>query len=223
MEGKGLNVASVFYTRCPAGANDAITEVGKVGNIILQFRSAGVNKLFFYDSELAALFVIANAAEAQGWRPTYYVSTLANTAVSGTQIPDAQAANVVGIGWSPASDVLKAQWPPLNPAGQACLDRLAGQGVVPQTPLDQINAMVTCDSFTLLVEAVDAAGGRVDGPSVAAAIEAMGTSHQSAYTYDGTTHFGPGRHAGVANAYPYGWDRGCSCFRYTGGGPIPVP
>ena len=68
----------------------------------------------------------------------------------------------------------------------------------------------------------DAAGGRVDGPSVAAAIRAMGTKHQSAYAYDGTTSYGPTRQSGIASAYPFKYDGGCSCFKYSGG-RIPVP
>lgn len=222
MKSKGLNVASVFYTRCPAGANDAITEVGKIGNLILQFRSAGVNKLYFHDSETACIFIIANAAEAQGWRPTYYVSTLANMAVTGTQIPKAQAANVVGIGWSPASDVQKAQWPAPNPAAARCLAELKAEGVVPQTPLDHINAFFTCDTLSLLAEAVDAAGGRIDAPSVAAAIRGLGTKHQSAYAYDGTSSYKADKSEGIASAYPFKWDTGCACFKY-GGAKVAVP
>jgi ABC-type branched-subunit amino acid transport system substrate-binding protein len=214
---KGLDVASVFFTGCPAGAADTVTEVGKIGNLILQFRSAGVNKLYFHDSELAALFIIANAAEAQGWRPAYFVSTEANTAVSGAQIPAAQRANVSGIGWSPASDVQKAQWPAPNPAATRCLATLKGEGVVPQTPLDVINSLLACDAIDLFADAASATGGRVDGPSIAAAIHAMGTSHPLAYSYDGTSNWSGSRQTGIASAYPYRYDGGCSCFRYAGG------
>jgi ABC-type branched-subunit amino acid transport system substrate-binding protein len=214
---KGLNVASVFYTRCPQGASDAITEVGKIGNVLLQFRSAGVNKVYFHAAELAALFIMANAAEAQGYRPTYFVSSLANTAVSGTQIPAEQKPNVLGIGWSPASDVQKAQWPAPNPAAASCLVGLRAEGITPQTPLDNINAFIMCDTMSLFVAAADAAGGRVDGPSIAAAIRGIGTKQQNAYSYDGTSHYGPGRQSGIASAYPYGWNAGCACYRYSGG------
>jgi hypothetical protein len=82
---KGLTIASVQQLGCARGEGDAASEAGQAGNAVLQYRTARVDRLMFDAvSEGPALFVLANAAESQGWHPMYIVSSLANAAVIGT-------------------------------------------------------------------------------------------------------------------------------------------
>ena len=214
IEAKGITVASVFQTGCPHGAGDVTTEVSKIGNLILQFRTAKVDTLIFHNSDLAALFIIANAAEPQGYRPSYIVSSMAQLQTVIPQIPPAQRANVHGFGWIAANDVARSAFPPLPPAAARCLALLKAGGVNPSTSIDYAKSFYFCDAVFLFEEAVDAAGGHTDGPSVTAAIEAMGTRHPSAITLDGTSDFGPGRHEGVTMARRFDYRADCQCVTY---------
>jgi ABC-type branched-subunit amino acid transport system substrate-binding protein len=214
IESRGITVASVFMTGCPHGAGDVTTEVSKIGNLILQFRSAKVDTLLFHNSDLAALFIIANAAEPQGYRPTYIVSSMAQLQTVGPQIPPTQRVNVHGFGWIPANDVPRSSFPPFPPAASRCLSVLKAGGVSPSTSIDFSKSFYFCDALFLFAEAVDATGGRTDGPSVAAAIEAMGDRHASAVSLDGTSRFGKGRHEGIVSARRIDYRTDCQCFAY---------
>ena len=220
---KGIPIATVFQLGCPHGSGDAAAEVGKVGNLVLQLRAAGVDRIIFHaGSEGPAVFVVANAAEPQGYHPLYIVTSLAQTSVLGDQIPAAQRANVHGFGWMPLNDTKRPQWPVLPPAATRCLDLLKKGGITPSTPVDYQTALFTCDAVFLLQEAVAASGGRTDGPSVAAAIEAIGRTHQSALTIDGRSSFGAGHHDGPTTARPFDYQAGCACFAYRATTTTPI-
>lgn len=218
IESKGVPIASVFQLGCPRGAADAAAEVGRVGNLVLQMRTNGVDVMMFHaESEGPALFAIANAAEPQGYRPTYIVSSLAQTAVTAEQVPAAQRPNVHGWGWMPLNDTKRPQWPALAPAASRCLALLKKGGIAPSTSVDYAGALFTCDAVFLFEEAMQATGGRTDGPSIAAAIEAMGTKHASALTLDGSSSFGPGHHDAPTTARQFDYQAGCACFVYRAG------
>jgi ABC-type branched-subunit amino acid transport system substrate-binding protein len=215
IERKGIPIATVFALGCPRGSGDAAGEVGRIGSLVLALRSANVDTVLLHAaSEGPALFVAANAMEPQGYRPIFLVSSLAQTAVTGDQMPPAQRANVHGWGWMPLNDLKRPQWPALPPAASRCLTMLKKGGIVPNTSVDYASALFTCDSVFLFEEAIAITGGRTDGPSIAAAIESMGTKHQSALSFDGGSSFGPGRHDGPTTVRPFFYDGGCSCFRY---------
>jgi hypothetical protein len=215
IEGKGIPIATVFQLGCPRGSGDAAAEVGRVGNLVLQLRSANVDRVLFHaQSEGPAVFVVANAAEPQGYRPVYLVSSLAQTAVLGDQIPPAQRANVHGFGWMPLNDTKRPQWPAVTPAAARCLDLLKKGGIVPSTPVDFASAFFTCDAVFLFQEAFERTGGRTDGPSIAAAVEAIGSGHASVLTLDGRSRFGPGQHDGPVTARRFDYQPSCACFAY---------
>jgi hypothetical protein len=66
IESKGLTIASTFEFGCPRGQAEAAAVAGQAGNLVLQFRAAGVDRVMFNAvSEGPALLVLANAAEAQ--------------------------------------------------------------------------------------------------------------------------------------------------------------
>jgi hypothetical protein len=217
IESKGIPIATVFQLGCPRGSADAASEVGRVGNLLLQLRSANVDRVLFHSvSEGPFVFVVANAAEPQGYRPVYIVSSIAQTAVIGDQMPPAQRANVHGFGWMPLNDAKRPQWPTLTPAAARCLDLLKKGGIVPTTPVDYAAALFSCDAVFLFQEAFAATGGRTDGPAIAAAIEVIGSRHASALTLDGRSMFGPGQHDAPVTARRFGYQSSCSCFAYRG-------
>jgi hypothetical protein len=131
-------------------------------------------------------------------------------------MPAAQEANVHGFGWLPIADVGVGQAGPLNASQQRCLALYRSEGIVPRQYSDSFTMYTFCDAMFLYERALKATGGRSDGPSVAAAIERLGTTDTSVTTLGGLATFGPGRHDAPVMARPWGWDTSCGCFKYQG-------
>lgn len=221
MESKGLNIVSTFEVGCAYGSGDAGAEAGRAGNLVLQFRSAGVDTVLFMSvSEGPPLFVFANAAESQGYRPTYVVSSLAGTAILGDQIPVEQAKNVHGFGWLPSNDVKPTHYPPLTANAQRCISLLESKNIELAAPADYLYAFNTCEALFVYEEALRATGGVSDGRSVVAAIEGLGSSFNSAMNLDGRSVYGRLRHDAPALARSFTFDAACSCFKF---GTLDVP
>jgi len=215
IQAKGLNIVSTFELGCAHGAGDVSSEAGQAGNLVLQFRTAGVDRvLFMAVSEGPPTFILANAAEAQGWHPLYVVSSLANAAVLAGQIPPDQAANVHGYGWLPMQDVSPAQWPGTTATQQRCTAILKSKGINPSSATDYSYAFNVCDALFVYELALKATGGRTDGPAIGAAIEALGSSYVSAMNLAGRSTFSRAEHDAPSLARYFAWDGGCSCYTY---------
>jgi hypothetical protein len=158
--------------------------------------------------------VLASAAEAQNWHPWYVVSSLANAAVLGGQIPPDQAANIKGYGWMPAQDVNPPQWPGTNATQQRCINLLKSKGIVLKAATDYLYAFNLCDAFFIYDLALKASHGTTSGPGVVAAVEGLGTSYLSALNLEGRDSFSRTQHDAPSVARFFAWDTGCSCFTY---------
>ena len=215
IQSKGLTIASVFAVGCAHGAGDAAAIAGQAGNLVLQFRTAGVDRVMADAvSEGPGVLVLASAAEAQNWHPWYVVSSLANAAVLGGQIPPDQAANIKGYGWMPAEDVNPPQWPSTNATQQRCINLLKSKGITLKAATDYLYAFNLCDSFFIYDLALKATHGNTSGPAVVAAVEALGTSYLSALNLEGKDTFSHSQHDAPSLARFFAWDTGCSCFTY---------
>ena len=215
LKAKGITVASTAQIGCANGAGDAGAEAGRVGNVILQFRADGVDTIMANAvSEGPGVLIFANAAEAQGWRPKYVVTSLANAAVLQGQIPNNQAANVHGYGWLPSQDVSPAGWPANPPAAERCLSLVKAKGVQLQAAADFAYAFNACEALFLYERALEATGNRTDGPAIAAAVQALGGDYSGVMTLEGRLAFSRTQRDGPALARYFAWDGGCSCFTY---------
>ena len=223
MDKKGLTVASIFEVGCPGGSGEAGAEAGRVGGLVLQFRAANVDTVMFMTvSEGPALLILSSAAEAQGYRPRYVVSSLANTSVLANQIPAQQAANVQGYGWLPVQDVKPAFWPSVPAAAARCVNMLKAKNINPTAPADFAFAFSACEGLFAYERALKANQGRSDGPSVIAAVEGFGTTFASALNLDGRSSFSGRRHDGPSQARHFAWTASCSCFTYRST-TVPIP
>jgi hypothetical protein len=212
---KGLTIASVFQFGCPRGSGDAAAAAGQAGNLILQFRAANVDTVMLDAvSEGPALLILANAAESQNWHPKYVVSSLANAAVLGGQMPPAQAANVHGFGWLPPQDVNPPQWPSRTTAQDRCVAMVTSKGIKLQSAADFSFAFNLCEALFLYEKALTTTRGHTDGKLVASAIEGVGPNFISALNLDGRSMYSPSQHDAPSLARYFAWDTGCSCFTY---------
>jgi hypothetical protein len=106
------------------------------------------------------------------------------------------------------------QWPGQNDAQRRCVALLRKKGINPSSAADFSFAFNICDSFFLYDLAVRANGGRTDGPGVARAIQAMGSSYLSVENLDGRAVFSPDQPDAPSLARYFAWTTACSCFTY---------
>lgn len=220
---KGLTIASTIDVGCAHGSGDAAAAAGQAGNLVLQFRTAQVDRVVAMSvSEGPGVLIIANAAEAQRWHPIYIVSSLANASTLAGQIPPAQAANIHGYGWMPVQDANPPQWPPFGAPHKRCLDFVRKKGVTPTSAADFAFVFNVCDALLLYESALLKQGGRNDGASVRAALESLGTQYASPLILDTRTTYTVQQHDAPSHARYFNWERSCSCFMYRSA-TVPIP
>jgi hypothetical protein len=216
----GLNVAAKSVLSCPDGAADASTVVQQLNNAVLQFRSAGVDRVFV---EGIPFIFFANTAEGQGWAPGYLLtSATGGAALEANPVPERQLENIYASGWLPHMDVSPTKQPAKTAPQQRCLDLLKGKGVIPEQYNDFHSAYTTCDAMFLYERALKATRGNATPSLVTKAIESLGTAYAGATSHNGKTGFGPDDHDAASTYRPWTWKRDCDCFFYTGG-PRPLP
>ena len=188
----------------------------QANNAIVRFRSRGVNRVLFVPTSAVMPLLFFAAAEAQSYRPQYSLTSYDNPAFQNDNVPTAaQFDGAVGFGWLPAGDVAWEQQPQLWPAAQQCLD-ITQQA----TPTGNGSVRRFCDGLFFLKFLLDR-GAEPTTAGLRAAVDSLGSSYQSAWTF--ATSFGPTRHDGAAVGRLLTYDRaGCQCFVFSGG-DIPIP
>jgi hypothetical protein len=212
-------VAPPAEFECGTGNNaGTVSEVSQAGSSLLRFRSAGVDRIAFVSvSEAPVLFIASTAAQAQGYKPGWIVSSLGQLAVIGGQSPSPQMQNTRGYGWIPSQDVPPSLAPAKNAAQKRCLSLLASQGVHPSTAADYGYAYNVCEAMFLYIDALKDDNGNPSGAAVSQAIAGIGTNFQSLLNLGGRSTFSNARRNDAPLEYrEETWNGGCHCFKYTG-------
>lgn len=217
IEAKQLNIAKTATVRCPSGSSDSSGILSDLQNAVLQFKAAGAdNVLFISMAEASTMYFFTQAAEPQGYRPRYVVSSIAWLAQYGSQMPAQQRANVHGYGWLPSVDLLPAQWPSLPGPAQRCLTTLKSKGQAPTQAREHFNAFGLCEAFFLYEKALTATGGKTDARPLIAAVEQLGSGYVSSINIEGRSEYGRSRRDAAAAARHFAWGSECNCFAYLG-------
>jgi hypothetical protein len=211
-----INVAPPYTISCGTGQNAGIVStVASLTNVLLRFRSEGVNRISFETAEGPALLLSSIEAQTQGYHPGWIVSSLAGLAVIGGETPIPQMQNTRGFGWMPSQDVVPQYYPKLNASQRRCLSLLHSEHVYPRAAADFVYAYDACEAVFLYADALEADGGDTTGTAVSQAIASLGTSFQSTLNLDGRSDFSAARHNDAPMVYkPINWDGDCHCFRY---------
>jgi hypothetical protein len=213
----GLTISDHVESRCFESFDQFGGLASDMAGAVLRFRSAGVTKVVFVSGSIEGnlMLLFGTAAESQGWRPGYGLTSTAAPVIQEGNTPKSQLANAFGLGWLPMLDSTRAS--ATQPAAQRCVtDLKAGAGVTPQTATDRYDAFSICDTFALYEAALRATLGATDPASVATAVSRMGTGFTAATTHGGVTDFGGGRRTGPAQGRLFAWSTACGCFDYTG-------
>jgi hypothetical protein len=212
----GITVAKTVTINCANGNADSGSAVGAVQNAVLQFAAAGVDRVIFHAvSEGPPLLLFALAADSQGYRPTYLVTSMANLDALKGYFPAGQRKNVHGYGWMANQDVPPNAYPTPNAAQKRCLGYLMAKGLKPTAGPDYAYAYNFCEAIFTYQRAVERTGGLSTGAQLMAAIQGFGTSVESAINNDGSA-FGPRLDDAVRATRHVVYTDACGCWAYTG-------
>lgn len=205
---------------CTRGFADAGAAASAVSNDVLQFRSKGVDRVMFVsDNESVLLLLFASSADSQGYRPGYLLTSGAQAQALRSQIPSGQQPQLHGVGQLPFGDTDGA---PVLPADARCRDLARAGGVTVASYADYGVVMFECGPVLLLDAALRATRGAASATTLASAVAGLGTSFAGPGLVGSATAFGSARHDGPAQVRPFGFDRRCTCMRYSGA-PRPAP
>jgi ABC-type branched-subunit amino acid transport system substrate-binding protein len=212
----GVTVAKTVTINCANGNADSGAAVGSIQNAVLQFVAAGVDRVVIHGvSEGPPLLLFALAADSQGYRPTYLVTSLANLDTLKGFLPASQKANIHGYGWMANQDVPPAAYPKPNASQKRCLGYLAAKGLKPTAGPDFAYAYNFCEAVFTYQRAVERTGGLSAGAKVMTAIQAFGANVESVINNEGSA-FGPRLDDAVRATRHAVYTSSCGCWAYTG-------
>lgn len=212
---RGLQLTDAASIANPSNEADVSGDAAGASSAVLRFRSKGITRILFVESQPVIPFLFLPEAQAQGYHPLYGLSTYDGPEWLSQNAPAVQLAGAVGLGWMPARDVGAAQDPGGNPGAAQCMDIMKRAGV--ETDADRseaLSALWFCSDLFFLKAALDRAPA-ITPAGLRAGVEALGRTWTSPLNFGNL--FGPRRHDGAAEARPFTFNSGCGCFQYSGG------
>jgi ABC-type branched-subunit amino acid transport system substrate-binding protein len=206
---RGLSLTEEASVVTPQSVSDFGQMNAQLSNTILRFRSSNVSHIVFAEYNGIVPFFLLPQAESQGYHPRYGFSSIDLPNTQQGNAPAAQLKRSVVIGWLPPEDI---QVTDDKRGGNAalCLKMLRDAGVGEPS---RLYTQSTCDSLLFLKAALDRATA-LTPPGLQAAVESLGTSFDSAFTW--AARYGPGRHDGADAVRPSKFEDQCGCYRLTG-------
>lgn len=215
LKSAGVTLTAEREMISPTTYGDVAAAVAEMASTALRFNSRGVNRMLAVEAggEFTGLFM--TAAEAQGFRPTWGLTTQNGPAQLARHVSAQQLRGAIGIGWSPIIDVLADGDGATSDTHGRCsqIFRAAGVPVGGRSVNGQGLTYAICDGLLLTKSALERS--RSVSPAVlAGGIAALGDSFTSALGF--ATRFGPDRSDGMAGYRALGFDSACACFEYRG-------
>jgi ABC-type branched-subunit amino acid transport system substrate-binding protein len=206
---RGLSVVATF-------GRDPNNEAASSGNGVLPFRAANVDKIISFDASIA---IFMTAAEQQGYRPKYALSTYLNLAsVQEVVPPRQQLIGSFGVGWQPRNDVNQQQQIPLS-GSRDCETAARNSGQSNLAPTTAFILWTYCDAIQTFVFGAQHGGG-FSPSDIRRGLTAAGARFPTALNF--SPAYGLGRYDGARGVHDIAYDTGCDCFRYQGSVSYPT-
>jgi len=183
---------------------------------VLQFKNAGVNHVLFTPDGGDGLIFFTAAAESQGFRPRYALTT-GSTPAGISNAPADQAKGAMAVSWQ-VNDLLNLNAPPgsfpavpANSSRTQCNQTYATFAAAHSTPVASFYPW--CDALTLLQTV-----GKAHAVSVAAllaGVESLATTFDPANAW-APARFGPGHYDGASAVRVLLWDSKVGQWGLTG-------
>lgn len=210
----GLQLEKVEVT-CANGYSDLGPLGAAMQNAVLRFQSAGVTVVSFVSNVASTdVLLFGQAAESQGYRPQYALTSNAQPVALAQNLPRGQLRGMRGIGWLPSLDVAVNKLPAQTAAQSRCLGLLKSQGVVPAGSADLYLAYTTCDTVFALERLLKDSNGVSDRTTLIATARSLGTSYAPVVTL--AARFSADGLDGPVLARTFRYSEACSCFEYDG-------
>jgi hypothetical protein len=175
------------------------------GNAVLRFRTAGINRVLFLASQSPIPFTFMAAAEQQGYRPRYGVTSADFPNFLATNVPPAQLAGAGGIGWTRSLDLPGQAWPDVA-SWARCMRVMRAAGFTEDV------FGFGCDPFWFLQTALNRASV-VSTAGFRAAVDGLADAITIGSGF--ATRFRPVEAMAVAGYRELSFDGACGCWAYS--------
>jgi hypothetical protein len=196
----GLKPATVWW-----GSPSFAEKSSETQSMVLRFRSDGITHVMWTG------YAFMTAAEAQNYRPRYFVGVLPATVAPNA--PAEQLNGAMAEGFIPSQDVSASDYPGHpSPVSVHCMKVMNDAG---QKPTDQTTLWVmqgVCDGFFPLKDALDTSGV-LSTAGVKSGFAALRDRAQSSITWK--SFFGPRENASARAVRDLSYRASCSCFYYA--------
>lgn len=204
------------------GAQTLASGGNEMSSAVLNFRSAGVNRVIFFEPWLG-YFTFMNNAESQNYRPTYGL-----TSQQGPQlamdlgfVPPAQLVGAKIVSWNPMTDT-RDYTRYLGPRLATCTNIYKEAGVVrgaDQTAYWQ--QLLTCENLLLIQEAYRTAPARLAPDAFGAGLRAIG--NKAAFATRTAGSFSATKQTSIAQYWHGAYDSARKTFVLSGAARPIVP
>lgn len=207
-----------------SGLSDLSSGSAAMSNAVLKFRSAGVNKVLFFEPWVGYFSFLQNA-QSQGYSPTYGLSSQEAPEVV-KQLGLVSAKQLKGarlVSWTPVGDLGNYSAQYQGPLTATCNAIFKAAGVTPAgqgSRLDYALQYGACEALIFLQSVYKNAPHTLSGSDFTRGINALGSTFPLALKPKGT--FSPTKHYAVSQYWNGHFDDGCACFVYDGA-PHPIP
>lgn len=185
----------------------------RMANIVLQFRSAGVTHVMFFEPWVGYA-VFMQQAEGQNYRPRYGLNSFAipQIIIETGIVPVEQFHNSRLVGWLTNFDV--PAFKGTTPTLRLCNEIYRKAGVTFPDRNAKGIGLIVCDQHLQFRRAMQEAPHPVDGAAMIRGAERLDDLDLAGI---GRGSLGPRKHYGVDRYRHAAFDDGCPCFRYTSG------
>jgi hypothetical protein len=198
----GVELTEDFAFSPAQAVSDLSITAGQATNAALRFRAAGVDRVLFLPSSGVITTVFPIAAEDQGFRPRYGITTAELPANMTANAPDAQLQDALLVGWSLPADRGRELGNEANPEWSYCRDVMREHGALE-------DGAFGCGPY-FFVQAALARAAEISPAGLAAGAAQIGTAPWSTTSY--ATDIRPGRHDGVSAVVLHRYDPACDCW-----------
>jgi hypothetical protein len=202
-------------TRCSNGLSGASVAGADISNAVLRFRGSGVDRVMIVSHfESIALVLFSNAAESQGYRPGYALSSYASAAGIAASLQDGQRPGLHGGGWRPGLDTSTSSFG--SASERRCLAVFSASGSRATLPNDKGAVGVSCAPLLVLERLLQVKDGAFSRETMLGAMARFGSGIQLPTLLTGVARLSPDRRDMPSAGQAFGWVTSCSCLRYAG-------